>query len=162
KKPAEGDEAQAELVLDGSIDRKDPHASKRALFQVVVLPPAKGLKAATDAAVKHVRDREKVATDNVTAEPIKDKSGATGKDLTVNGLTVQRTRLELRAGEDAPYRYVDLAVANLAGGTVALVGECPWDKRDYWEQEFLALFNSLKPTPATGGPPAKPRPKAEA
>jgi hypothetical protein len=155
---ADASDPAAEVLLEGSIDKKDRDARKKAHFRVAVLPAQAGLKAAGDAAVKHVVDCAKALTPTVSVETIKDKAGATSKDLTVNGVTLRRTRLELRADEDTPYRYADVAAASLAGGTLVLVGECPWDKRDYWEQEFTALLNSLQ---VTGGSPEKAPPPEE-
>src|SRR5205085_920966 len=110
---------------------------------------------ATAAALKHVVDREKALGADITAEPIKDKAGVAGKDVSVNGFTMHRTRLELRAGEDAPFKYMDMAVARVGGGTIVLAGECKWDKRDYWDQEFTALLGSVQATKAPAAKPEK-------
>ena len=93
------------------MDRKDTHASKRASFVAVVLPRSASVKQATDAAIKHITDREKTQVDKAIVEPIADKTGTAIKDLTVKGLTLHRARLSLRTGDDPPYRYADVAAA---------------------------------------------------
>jgi hypothetical protein len=160
----------AEVALEGFMESKEKGndkqipAKRRGSFLAIVLPRAGDLKAATDAAVKQAVDRlkDREAKEGIAAEPIKDKSGAASRQLTANGIELRRTRLEVKVADDPPFWYVDLAVANLPGGTLVLVGECPWDKRDYWEQEFGALFHSVQriKDPESRPPKEKARPAA--
>ena len=58
--------------------------------------------------------------------------------------TVRRSRLEVKLPDDEPFRYLDVTVANRPDGVLVLMGECPWKRREYWEQEFAALVGSLR------------------
>ena len=41
-------------------------------------------------------------------------------------------------------RFLVMAVVNRPEGVLVLVGDCLWDRRDFWDQEFAALLKSFK------------------
>jgi len=41
-------------------------------------------------------------------------------------------------------RFLVAAVLNRPEGVLVLVGDCLWDRRDFWDQEFTPLIDSLK------------------
>lgn len=148
KRTVDDETTKVELYLEGTFDprAKDQHAGNKAFLQAVALPKATDLKAATDVALKYVAEREKMmGNEKATVEPIKNKAGTAGKTLKVGSITVQRMQLGVKTADDEmPTKYVDLTVANLGGGTLALIGECPWGRREYWEQQFTPLIESLR------------------
>ena len=42
-------------------------------------------------------------------------------------------------------KYVVLAVVRQNDDVLAVVCECAWERRDYWEQEFTPLLAKLRP-----------------
>jgi hypothetical protein len=45
---------------------------------------------------------------------------------------------------DEAERFLVLAVVNRPEGVVALLAECQWDRRDFWDQEFMRLLKTFK------------------
>jgi len=45
---------------------------------------------------------------------------------------------------EALQHFLVLAVVNRPEGVLLLVGDCLWERRDFWDQEFTALLKSLK------------------
>ena len=55
-------------------------------------------------------------------------------------------RLKLALGPDTE-KFVLLAVARRPEGILVVYGECKWDRRDYWEQEFKAFMETVRSAP---------------
>jgi hypothetical protein len=146
REPAEDYDPHADVVLKGhepNPDRK-PLAGKDATVQVLVLPKQANLKAAVEAAREYVTQREKKLYARTTLEPIKDKNGAeidhTADIGTEHG---HLSKLHMKNTEDLE-RYLLIAVVNRPEGVVVLVGECLWERRDFWDQELMALLKTFK------------------
>lgn len=145
REPAEDYDPRADLALKGhepNAERK-PLAGKDATVQVLVLPRQANLKAAAETARDYVTQREKPLYPRTSLEPIKDKNGAefdgTADIGTEHG---HLSKLRMKNTEDLE-RYLLIAVVNRPEGVVALVGECLWDRRDFWDQEFQALLKTF-------------------
>ena len=124
-----------------------PLAGKSAEILVLVLPPALDLPSAVKAAKEHIRKRATEANPDVKIEPVVDFAsgkGAIGKD--VGAFPGQVDRLKLVLGLDNE-KFALLAVARRPEGVLVVYGECKWDRRDYWEQEFKAFLETVRSAP---------------
>lgn len=145
-KPAGDYDDLADLVLQG--DEPDPgrrkHSSKSAIFQVLVLPKQENLKAAVASAHAYLRKREEKDYPKTTFEPIKDKSGAEiDRNADIGNEHGRLSKFRVRNTEDLE-RFQVAAVVNRPDGVLVLVGDCLWERRDFWDQEFTPLLGSLK------------------
>ncbi|MGH7173733.1 MAG: hypothetical protein ACRELG_25910 [Gemmataceae bacterium] len=146
REAAEDYDPRADLVLKGhepNPDRK-PLAGKDAVVLVLVLPKQANLKAAAAAARDYVKQRETKLYERTTLEPIKDKRGADidgAADIgTEHG---HLSKLHMKNTEDLE-RYLLIAVVNRPEGVVAVIGECLWERHDFWDQEIMALLKTFK------------------
>ncbi len=135
----------ADLVLRG--DEPDPerkkHASKAATLQVLVLPPAADLKAAAAAAREYVEKRQKELYAKIDVQVMKDKNGAPlDRPADVGNQRGQVTKLYVQL--DEAEHFMVLAVVKRPEGVLVLLGDCLWDRRDFWDREFAPILNSLK------------------
>jgi hypothetical protein len=140
EKPEEED-GPLDLLLRGhepDPDRK-PLAGKDAIFQVLVLPKQTNLKTASAAAFDFVKQREKKLYEQMQMELIKDKNGDVDGDAQIGKEPGHLSKWRMKCTEDLE-RYLLIAVVNRADGVVVLVGECLWERRDFWDQEFMALL----------------------
>jgi hypothetical protein len=124
-----------------------PHAKNAANFYAFVLPKAPDLKAAVAAARRHLEKR--LANDGhekLTFTVVKEKGGASvDRDADLGSLSGHLAKLQVEAPDGGSYqRYMVLGVVPRPQGTLLLVGDCDWERRDFWEQEFTAVLNSLK------------------
>src|SRR6185437_459917 len=137
----------ADLVLQG--DEPDPsrktYSSKRATFQMLVLPKQANLKAASDAAREYVKKREEALYSQTKLESIKDKKSGTeiDRDTDIGNERGHLSKLDVRNTDDLQ-RFMVLAVVNRPDSVLVLVGDCLWERRDFWDQEFMSLLKSLK------------------
>ena len=145
REAGEGDEPEVDFLLRGQEpdSERRPLASKDATVQGLVLPRQADLKSATAAALAHVKQREMKLYERAVWEPIKDKAGEVDRDTNIGAEVGHLSKLHVKCTEDLE-RYLSLAVVNRPEGVVVLVGDCLWERRDFWDQEFTALFNSFK------------------
>ena len=131
---------------DGSGKKRTvEHAGKLATVQVLHLPEAESAEAAAAAALAHVEAKQKQTYPMLKVEPLTDSK--TGKPLVgveVGALRGQVSRYKLLLDADTE-RYLVLAVAALPKGTLAIVGECRFPRRDFWEQEFRLTETVRRP-----------------
>jgi hypothetical protein len=148
KKNVEDYGEMTDLVLEAyELDRgTKPHAGKTALFFAFVLPKADSLQAAVAAARAQLAKRmEDEGHAKVTYEAIKEKGGAEAdRDTDLGALRGHLTKLQVLGPDDGFERYMVLGVAQRAEGTLMLLGDCEWSRRDFWEPEFAAILASLK------------------
>ncbi|MHB1422963.1 MAG: hypothetical protein ACYC3I_07175 [Gemmataceae bacterium] len=138
-------EPQIDLLLKGhepDPERK-PSAGKDATVQVLVLPKQDDLKSATTAALDYLKQREQKLYARTTWETIKDKNSPFDRDTKIGMEPVHLTKLHVHNTEDLE-RFLSIAVVNRPEGVVVLVGDCLWERRDFWDQEFAALFKTFK------------------
>jgi hypothetical protein len=148
RKNAEAFDPLADAVLEAHEPETGGklHASKAAHFLVLVLPRAADLKAAVAAArahlVKHIEDQ---GYEKPLAAVVKEKGGALAdRDTPLGSVPGHLTKLQVTLEDSDTYnRYVILGVAARPDGVLMLLGECDWNRRDFWEQEFLPLLGSL-------------------
>jgi len=149
-------DARADLVLIGH-DPKDKDiqsAGQRATVQALALDKADDLKAADKAArdylLEKMKEKQKEGMEynypNTTIEVTSDKSLGhnADNDCDVGGFRGHVAKLEVKNTPDRKL-YVVLAVVRMDDGVLAVVCECAWDRRDFWEQEFTPLLDKLKP-----------------
>ena len=157
KQSTDGYDKRADVVLLG-YDPKDKDARRgdmAALVQILALDKAADLETAVKEARDHLLDMEKEKQDGAgdkfnfpeaTIEVANEKS-LQNVDVTTNigGFRGHLFKLEARKSGDQR-KYVVLAVVNMENeGVLAVVCECDWARRDYWEQEFTPLLDKLKP-----------------
>lgn len=146
REPAEDYDAQADLVLKGHEPdpKRKPLAGQDATVQVLVLPKQADLKAAAAAARAYVKQRERKLYEQTTLEPLRNKKGIEidgPADIGTEHLYLSKLRMKNTSDLE---RYVLLAVVNRPRGVVALLGDCSWERRDFWDQEFMALLKTFK------------------
>jgi hypothetical protein len=143
------EDMQLEYLLRGhepDPERK-PLAGKDATVQVFVLPKqadlkSAELKSATDAALDHLKQRELKLYPRTKWERIKDKNGEFDRDAKIGNETVHWIKLHVQNTEELE-RYLSVAVVNRSEYAIVLVGDCLWERRDFWDQEFTALFKTF-------------------
>jgi len=145
---------EAELYLRGfepTLDDKtgrsrvDRYSGKAAEVQVLVLPKAANLKAAHEAARAHFEKKLKDPYPGVKIEALPDsKTGKVVPSEEVGAFAGQVT--PLRVALDAENeKFALLAVTNREQGSLVIWGECRFDRRFYWEQEFRDLLKKVRP-----------------
>jgi hypothetical protein len=142
--PASADQA-AEIYLLGSDPNEVKDASKTATAQVLLLPLQDDLKAATAATKDYILKMQKEGGYPETERPEvqKDKDGDLDRKTDVGNRVGQIVQLRVKNGETRQ-RYVLAAVLLLPDNVLAIVCECDWRRRDYWQQEFLTLLEKLQ------------------
>jgi hypothetical protein len=145
REPVEGAEADIDLLLRGhepDPERK-PLAGKDATLQVLVLPKQANLKAATASARELVKQRELKLYERTTLETIKDKNGDVDRDADIGK---EHGHLIKWHAKNTPEleRFLLAAVVNRPEGVVVLLGDCLWERRDFWDQELMALLKTFK------------------
>ena len=148
-------DGSAEMLLRGFEPTEDeasgqsrivPLAGKSAEILVLVLPAAPDLPSAVKTAKDYILKRATDANPDAKVEPVVDPAsgkGAVGKD--VGAFPGQVDRLKLALGPDNE-KFAVLAVARRPEGILVVYGECKWDRRDYWEQEFKAFLETVRPS----------------
>lgn len=152
--PVEDEESGKTRVIE--------HAGKAAEVLVLVLPKAASLEAAAQAARKHVLEMQMKVHPMIKIEDIPDRK--TGKPLSgkeVGGFRgkVDRLRLILDVENE---RFALVAVVNRNEGVLAVVCECKGDRREYWEQEFRALLETVRAATGKSRTPERPKDGAPA
>jgi hypothetical protein len=145
RETAADEDARVEVMLKGhepDSERK-PLAGKDATVQVLVLPKQADLKGAMAAARDYVKQRETKLYERTTLEPIKDKNGDFDRDAAIGAEPGHLSKLHVKNTEDLE-RFLLLAVVNRPEGVVVLIGDCLWERRDFWDQEFMALLKNFK------------------
>ena len=112
-------------------------------MQVLVLPPQSDLKSAAAAALAYVKQRETKLYERTVWEPVKDKNGESDRDAKIGTETGRLSKLHVKNTEELE-RYLALAVVNRPDGVIVLIGDCLWERRDFWDQEFTALFRGFR------------------
>lgn len=138
----------ADVALRG--DEPDPRHKKyvrrMAIFQVLVLPEQPDLQAAVKAARAYLQQRQEQEYPKTSIKPIKDKNEAeVDRNIEIDEEEghLHLSKLHVQNAEDRE-RFMVLAVVNRPGGVLVLLGDCPWDRREFWDPEFMALIDSLK------------------
>jgi len=122
-------------------------AGKSAEILVLVLPTAPDLPSAVKAAKEYIRKRAVDSNPDAKIEPAVDAAsgkGAVGRE--VGAFPGQVDRLRVILGPDTE-KFGLLAVARRPEGVLVVYGECKWDRRDYWQQEFEAFLETVRPAP---------------
>ncbi len=148
KQNAEEYGSTADVVLEGTDPSGKPHAGKAALFYVFVLPKADSLKDAVAAARAYLdqRLREEEKHPKVKYETVKEKGGIEAdRDADVGAFPGHLVKLHVGGEDDVGFdRYMVLGVVSRPEGVLMFLGDCDWERRDFWEQEFTPLLSSLR------------------
>ncbi len=123
-----------------------PHAGKEANLLVVLLPHAVDLPAAANLAREHLlKQLQAEGQSRLQLTPIKETGAvADNQDGRVGALEGRWLKLHLAADEGTLDRYILMAVIQRPEGTLVLRGNCDWQRRDFWEPEFLQVIATLK------------------
>jgi hypothetical protein len=140
---------RADLVLEAYEPEPGgkPYAAKSAHFLALVLPRATDLPAAVAAARAHLARRlEEEGHKKARMDVVKEKGGGEAdRDADLGTLHGRLLKLHVTDEDSSSSeRFVLLAVVLRPQGVLALVGDCDWNRRDFWEQEFVPLLDSLK------------------
>jgi hypothetical protein len=144
-----GYDPRADLVLLGNDPTQKPYAGRAATLQVLVLPPQPDLASAARAAREHLlkrqRDPEGEGYPGTKITTVKDRAGADiDRDEKIGGFPGRLSKLRV-TNDESRERYVVLGVVNRPEDVLALVGDCDWNRRDFWDREFMPLLASLRP-----------------
>jgi hypothetical protein len=145
REASDDEEPQMDLLLRGQEPdpERKPLSAKDATVQVLVLPPLADLPAATAAALAYVKQREMKLYERTVFEPIRDKNGDIDRDAKIGTEAGHLSKFHIKNTEDLE-RYLAIAVVNRPDGVVVLLGDCLWERHDFWDQEFGALFKTFK------------------
>jgi hypothetical protein len=142
RKSARDFDLLADLALLGAEPDKK-YASQTATFQVLVLPKEADLKAADAAARMYLETRQKELYSKIEMRVMKDRDGeAIDRAEEIGNTEGRLAKFHLLI--DEAERYLVLAVVNRPQGVVVLLGECQWDRRDFWDQEFTPLLKTFR------------------
>jgi hypothetical protein len=156
RKSAEDYDARADAVLE-AFEPDSPgrvqggargHASRAGLFHVIVLPKVDNLESGVSAALQYVaKHYEKQLDRKPLLKADKEKGGVKpGIDTNFGKIRGHVVKLQVMVEDsDSFNRYVMAGVTLRQGLVVVLLGECDWNRRDFWEQEFLALIQTIRP-----------------
>jgi hypothetical protein len=142
----------ADIVLRGDepdsqrnpVPPLERHASRVAWLKVLVLPSAENLTAASKAAHDYLLQRQKEeGYPDTRIEAVPDKTASGERKANIGAVRGQLSRLHVINGENQE-RFVLMATVVRQEGVLVLLGDAPWERRDFWEQELLAIFNTLK------------------
>jgi hypothetical protein len=151
---------QADLVLLGHDprDKEVQSAGQRATVQVLALDKAADLDAAVKLARDYLLEKEKDRQANggdynypeTTIDVAKDPNlHDADNDADLGGFRGRVQKLYVKNTESR-VRYVVLGVVRTDEGVLAVVCECSWGRRDFWEQEFAPLLQKLRPAKPKG------------
>jgi hypothetical protein len=146
-----------EPIFDESGKRTRVEYSARAATVVVlVLPKAGSLDEAQKTARAHLLKQEQVLYPETRIAPVADRTGKAAFDR-VTELGDFRGHLARLRVSNSPERerYAVLGVINRGEGVVVAFCECDWKRRDFWDQEFKALLDTLRPASGRPGKAAK-------
>jgi hypothetical protein len=151
----EADDKKAVLLLEGHDPKEKPggdasRAGKAAHLRVVVLDKQSDLKAAAEAARKHLIARQVDAGVALKPEDVQLLPAAAGKGDKANKPAdvgafkghLSKNRMNITGG--TLDRFLVIAAVPLGDKVVAVYGDCDWKRRDYWEQEFNALLATFR------------------
>jgi hypothetical protein len=144
---------------DGASRRRDRHAGKVAIVQVLVLDavdPASARDKARTYLLEAQKDPDRGNYPKTTLTTVKNKSGEEeDNDADFGPLHGRLTKLRMANTEDRE-RFVVLGVVPRPERRLVVVWcECDWSLRDYWDQEFGTLLNSLRPLKGKAAKPAE-------
>lgn len=151
-----GADPACEVFLQGQEPEEDESTGRKrgagnslgvaAEVMLLVLPKADDEKSAAAAAMNHVKKQWAETHPMLKVEPLPERGkGRAGAMMT----RIDRFRVLHDPGNE---RFVLIAVASQPDGLLALVAECRWDRKDYWEQEFRALAEAAQPGSAEAKP----------
>jgi hypothetical protein len=142
---------------DGAGHQRDRHAGKVAIVQVLVLDSG---ASAGDKARAYLleaqKDPDRGNYPGTTLTTVKNKSGEEeDNDADFGPLHGRLTKLRMANTEDRQ-RFVVLGMVPRPERRLVVVWcECDWALRDYWDQEFGTLLNSLRPSKSKAAKPAE-------
>jgi hypothetical protein len=124
------------------------YAGKAATVQVLALPAVADVKSAYEAALEHVKKKQMDTYPMLAVKAVNDrKTGKPVVGVEVGALRGQWARLQLELDPDTS-RFGLLAVVNLPPkGSLAVFCECRWERRDFWDQEFRQLIETVRQAP---------------
>jgi hypothetical protein len=155
-------DSNAELVLRGFEKDREGAANKAAILQVLVLPKEPDLQSAKAAAHKHLLKKQQESVPAASLGPILDpKTNRPEMDgpTELGAFRGHLSKLVLKQDRDHE-RFALIAVVRMEEGSLVLFGECPWDRREYWDNEFRHVFDHLAKTRSImnrQGPKEKPK-----
>jgi hypothetical protein len=146
--PGDGYDPLADLVLLGRDPTEPKHASKVGTLEVLLLPKVDDLKGAIEAAkgyyLKRQKDPDGENYPDTVLAAVMDKEGHdVSRDGPVGMAPGHLAKLHVTNGENRE-RYVVLGIVSRPEGIVVLKGDCDWQRRDFWEQEFTALIGTFR------------------
>jgi hypothetical protein len=126
---------------DGSV-RHD--AKRAATFQILVLPKEAEEKASMAVLEKRLLVKQKEDSfPNSKLEVIDEDLGGIDRPFEGGGFTGWIRTVRLKNSETRE-RYVFLAIAFVEEQMLGIIGECDWQRRAFWEQEFQDLLKNLE------------------
>jgi hypothetical protein len=145
REASEDEDPQMDMLLRGQEPdpERKPLAGKDATVQVLVLPPQPELPSAAAAALAYVKQREMKLYERTVFEPVRDKNGEIDRDAKIGAETGRLSKWHVKNTEELE-RFLSIAVVDRPDGVVVLIGDCLWERRDFWDQEFAALFKTFK------------------
>jgi hypothetical protein len=147
--PKDWDPAAIAVLIGTDPNPKEgkAHVSKQANARVLRLPKVEGeLKEAATAGKDYVLKQQKLEYET-TKDPVaqKNKAGSVVDGPRATGdVPGWLTKWKVINDEESRSRYMVLWIARLDDGVIVLQCDCAWDRRDFWEQEFLTLIESFR------------------
>lgn len=149
KQPLAGYDPATDLVLLGTdpatLEAGMRHDARRAaIFQVLLIPKTDNLKADMAALQKRVLARQKEdGFPDSQMDLAGGDDGPTDQAEDLGEFPGWVAHFRLRNGETR-HRFVVLAAAPVGEQLLAIVGECDWQRRSFWQEEFQDLLSHFE------------------
>jgi hypothetical protein len=147
---SEGWDPAALVVLLGNDPTKSKHAGRAASLQVLWLPKPEEGKSLGDTVQAYILAQQKVEYPETKIDVVKVKT-RDKEETDVNGpaeigsLKGHLMKLHVLNGEDSTReRYMVVGAVAEADGILVLQFDCDWNRREFWDSEFMPLLKTLR------------------
>jgi hypothetical protein len=142
RKPEDYDKLADVALFGHDPAERAKHATKAAVALVLLLPRQDNVPDAVKAARTHLLNREKEIYPETTVEALQDAAAREDRPPGLGQAPFELWRLRVQ-NTDERALFVVQAVVPLAEGVLVLQCECDWNRRSFWEEEFLDLWQGL-------------------
>jgi hypothetical protein len=145
KQALDGYDPNADLVLLGKDPGEQVLAGKAGTVSVLRLPMADGDLKVNAAAVRedYLKKQKQAGYPDTRIEVPEDRNRPGEGPADIGSARGYLARLHVK-NTDSRELYAELATVLVPGGVLVIECECLWSRREYWQQEFALLRDTLR------------------